>query len=123
MKVCKQCGLLLQDDTTICPVCNTKQDESENKSNTTSKQGIRKNTINLNHVLVEHPGWGILAVVFGILGGWLGLVFGIKGLSSYKYPTDPNHKQNVAFCKMGISIFIVEVIIEIIIFFYCLIKF
>ena len=123
MKVCKQCGLILLDDTTICPVCNAKQDESNTQSNTISKQGMCKNTNNLNHVLVEYPGLAILAVVFGLLGGWFGLLFGIIGLRSYKYPTDPYHKQNVAFCKMGIALFIVEVIIEIIILFCNLTKF
>ena len=43
---------------------------------------------------------GICAVVFGALGGWLGLIFSIIGLSTYKTP------ERRMMCKIGLGLFI-----------------
>ena len=49
---------------------------------------------------VEGKGVAVCALVFSILGGWLGLIFSIIGLSMYKQRTNRN------LCKAGLFIFI-----------------
>jgi len=62
MKYCEKCGSELMDEAVICPNCGcpTKENKKEGKA------------------------LGVCAIVFGVLGGWLGLVLGIIGLSIYK---------------------------------------
>ena len=48
---------------------------------------------------------GVLAIVFSILGGWLGLLFSIIGLCTYKEP------ENKSKCKIALGICIVWVVI------------
>ena len=52
---------------------------------------------------------GICALVFGILGGWLGLVLGIIGLATCK------EERNRKNCKIGIGFFLGWIVLWIII--------
>ena len=65
MAFCSKCGEEITDDADICISCGC----------ATSK--YTKN---------EGKTLGILAIIFGGLGGWFGLLFGIIGLSYYKKP-------------------------------------
>lgn len=80
---CKNCGKEIQEMVQYCPYC-----------------GISQNSANNAVTTQESKVWGILSLIFGILGGLLGLVFGIVGLCTYK------EKQNRLMCKIGIGIFI-----------------
>ena len=53
---------------------------------------------------------GVLAIVFGALGGWLGLVLSIVGLCTYQ---SPEHKNK---CKIGLGLFIGWVVLYAIIY-------
>ena len=79
---CKSCGREIAEGTQFCPYCGASQNSANNVATTQ-----------------ETKVWGILSLIFGILGGWLGLVFGIIGLCTYK------DKQNKLMCKVGIGIF------------------
>ena len=57
----------------------------------------------------ESGALGILAIIFGVLGGWLGLVLSIVGLCTYK---TPEHKTK---CKVGLGFFIGWVVLYFII--------
>ena len=88
---CKSCGREIAEGTQFCPYCGASQNSANNVATTQ-----------------ESKVWGILSLIFGILGGLLGLVFGIVGLCTYK------EKQNRLMCKIGIGIFLLWIIIPII---------
>lgn len=90
MKYCANCGNQIDDYVTICPFCGV-------QVMPVVQQAPETSTI------------GILAIVFGALGGWLGLLFGIIGLCTNK---EPNNRRN---CKIGIGLFCVWIVIDIII--------
>ena len=56
--------------------------------------------INPQSVKTESKAIGILAIVFSALGGWLGLLFSIIGLSTYQEP------ENRLLCKIALFIFL-----------------
>ncbi len=92
MKYCQNCGAKIEENIEYCPFCG---------------HPVREVVAQDNHS-DENTVYGILAIVFGALGGWLGLVFGIIGLSTYK---DPKNRKN---CKIGIGLFIAWVVLYII---------
>lgn len=49
----------------------------------------------------------LLALIFGLLGGWLGLLFGIIGLAKYK------EKSNRIMCIVGIVAWAIWLVIYI----------
>lgn len=89
MKYCQNCGAKINEDVVACPYCGHPVKEVVNEKE-------------------ESPIFSILAIVFGALGGWLGLLFGIIGLATYK---DPKYRKN---CKIGIGLFIGWVVLYII---------
>lgn len=107
MKYCTKCGYQLNDEATYCPNCgeNLGDNNSNNQQNNNPYNNYNSNA------QAASPIWGILALVFGILGGWLALVFGIIGLTQYKNPADPGYNSNRKMCKVGIGLFIAWVVI------------
>lgn len=93
MKYCQNCGAKLDENVDFCPFCG--HPTSDVVTEPVSKD--------------DSSVIGILAIVFGALGGWLGLVFGIIGLVMYK---EPKNRKN---CKIGIGLFIGWVVVAIII--------
>ncbi len=78
MKYCSNCGKEVDENAFVCVNCGYKlMDQKE-----------------------EGSALGILSIIFGALGGWLGLVFGIIGLCIYKT------KENKRNCKIGIGLFV-----------------
>ncbi len=61
---CRKCGKELLDEAVVCPGCGC-----ETGISNTSKQD-------------EATALGICAIIFSILGGWVGLVLSIVGYSS-----------------------------------------
>ncbi len=85
---CKNCGNQIGDSDAFCSKCG-----AANNAQTLSNQQ--------NEQKQENPVWGILAIVFGALGGsTLGLVFSIVGLCIYK---TPENKQK-AWIGLGLTI-------------------
>ncbi|HRX14446.1 MAG TPA: zinc ribbon domain-containing protein [Eubacteriales bacterium] len=62
MKYCEKCGSEIQDEAVVCPNCGC----------ATTK------------IIKEGKAIGICAIIFGALGGLIGLVLGIVGLNVYK---------------------------------------
>lgn len=91
MKYCSHCGQEVADEAKICPNCGSEMDKH-----------------NSGEEINESSTWGILSIVFGALGGWLGLVFGIIGLCTYK------KKENRTKCIIGMSLFAVWMVLLII---------
>lgn len=89
MRYCQNCGAKIDDSAVVCPACGCQ----------TRDLKVEKEETSL---------YGILAIVFGALGGWLGLVFGIIGLKTYKNETYRK------YCKIGIGLFVAWVVIAII---------
>lgn len=89
MKYCSKCGAELNDEAVICTKCGCSVGEVERKQESAS-------------------GLAIAALVFSILGGWIGLLLDIIGLCTLK------GEQDRKYCKIGLIISIVFVVIEII---------
>ncbi len=81
MKKCSHCGQEVADHLEVCPNCGSAMNQKD------SDEKKESGTL------------GILAIVFGALGGWLGLVLGIVGLCSYK------KKENKRNCIIGMCLF------------------
>lgn len=89
MKYCSKCGKELHDEAIVCPHCGCGA-ENVNKK--------------------ESKALGILSIIFGALGGWLGLILGIIGLCVCK---EQSNKRN---CIIGMCLFGAWILIYI--FFY-----
>lgn len=77
MKYCEKCGSEIHDDTVVCPNCG----------HATEK------------ITKEGKAIGICAIIFGALGGFIGLVLGIVGLNVYK------ERQNKINSAIGLGLF------------------
>lgn len=88
MKYCNRCGAPMEDGAYNCPACGVAQGAP---------------------VQAETSTLGVLAIVFSVFGGWLGLVLAIIGLCTYKL--EENRKK----CKIALGIVITEVILGIVI--------
>ncbi len=86
---CKKCGKEMNDNEKVCSNCGYSEENNSTEIN-------------------ETPTIGILSIVFGALGGWLGLVLAIVGLCTYK------KKENRTKCYIGMGLFIAWVILYII---------
>ncbi len=111
MKYCSDCGAEIQNDAKFCGVCGTKV-EADNQdpfatpqAQTTTQDPFATNNTqeahNTNYTTQqnnkqESKTYAILSLIFGALGGWLGLLFGILGLSQYK------NQSNRTMCILGI---------------------
>ena len=98
MKYCSKCGAELADDAVVCTKCgcaveNTAQQPQQQTTATPAKEG---------KVL------GILAIIFGALGGILGLILSIIGICTYKQPANRRN------CYIGLALFVVWVVIYIV---------
>lgn len=96
MKFCSKCGAEINDEAVVCPKCGCETELGrQNRLPQSSSSGAKV--------------CGILSVVFGALGGWLGLVFGIICLA-----IDKDKKYRILGI-VGISLFAVWIIIFIIV--------
>lgn len=87
---CQHCGSQINDNAVVCPNCGCQVKE-------------------LIMQPVERPVIGYLALIFGILGGWIGLLMGVIGLATYK---EPKNRKN---CKIGIGLFVAWIVVYVII--------
>ena len=94
MKYCSKCGRELLDEAVVCPGCGCMCEGSPLNTQAPTK---------------ENAVYAVLALVFGLLGGWLGLVFGIIGLKQYK------EQSNRSMCIVGIVAWVVWLIVQIVI--------
>jgi len=90
MKYCEKCGSEIIDDAVICTNCGcpTKENKKEGKA------------------------IGICAIIFGALGGLIGLVLGLVGLSVYK--ERPNRINSAIglglFCLWAVAWIVMKII-------------
>ena len=108
---CKNCGKEIDDNSTFCPYCGQQIAENADKI----YKGFNNQNNNYNNNKKESQVIGILAIVFSALGGWLGIIFAIIGLATYK------EKSNRNLCKIALGICAAWVILLIIIIFCALI--
>lgn len=98
MKYCSNCGAPIEDDAKFCPSCGAKCEGTDvYESSTPNKKSSDSCKV-----------FGILSIVFGALGGWLGVLFGIIGLCKDK------EKKYKTLYVIGISLFAVWFVILII---------
>ncbi len=104
---CKNCGKEIDDNSTFCPYCGQQINENTDYYYTGNN--------NNNNIKKESQVIGILAIIFSALGGWLGIIFAIIGLATYK------EKSNRNLCKIALGICAAWVILLIITIFCALI--
>ena len=95
MKYCSKCGKELLDEAVVCPGCGCMCSDAFNQQTQATQQ--KENVV-----------YAVLALVFGLLGGWLGLVFGIIGLKQYK------EQSNRTMCIVGIVAWVIWLIVQIV---------
>ena len=77
---------------------NSNNNQPTNTSTSTgSPVSVYSQTQVVANVKPEGKALGICAIIFSVLGGWLGLIFSIVGLCSYKEP------KNKTLCKIGLG--------------------
>lgn len=103
MKYCVRCGREADDNAEYCPSCGNRFDAGQPQSTSSNPDD-------------NSPAVAILAVVFGALGGWLGLVFAIIGMRTYTKGT-----RNYKMSKIGLILWIVWVIVAILLIVFFLI--
>lgn len=96
MKYCHNCGTAIEDTAIFCPSCGTTVGEP---------------------IPAETNTLGILAIIFSVCGGWIGIVLAIIGLTTYKI------EENKKFCKIALIISCVELAIAFVSFFIIVIAF
>lgn len=133
---CKCCGTELTSDLKYCPCCGANNDDYVEIIQQTQKpifnQPINRVPINnyqnnyqsnqqppiviynqapcqTQNYPTEGSGLAICALVFSILGGWLGLVLSIIGLCTYK------EEKNRSICWIGLAIILVQIFVIVII--------
>lgn len=89
MKYCKHCGGEINDEAVVCSHCGCQVEEIKQQ---------------------ESSGLSVAALIFSILGGWLGLVLDIVGLCTLK------EKKNRTRCKIGLGIVVAWIVLFVIIF-------
>ncbi len=98
---CKNCGKELLDNSAFCSNCGSPQSTIDRVDNNTVIQE-------------ETKLWWILSIVFAFLINWLGIVFGIIGLVTYK--NQENRKLSLVGLVISVVIFIISMIVYIFIF-------
>lgn len=104
---CQNCGKEINNDSKFCPNCGQQVNNSNVNNSYYSNVNYNNNGF-VSQPKEETPAIGILAIVFSVLGGWVGLVFSIIGLCIYK---EERNKRN---CKIGLGISIAAIVIWII---------
>lgn len=126
---CSCCGNEIREDERYCNHCGQNNEgyiESKSIENVETYQQQPNSTYtqpqslyqqnnnyqpNTNQTNQQESGTlGILAIIFSVLGGWLGLLLSIIGLCTYK---TPEHKTK---CKVGLGLCIGWFVIWLILF-------
>lgn len=94
------------------PVKNQTYDNqnSQNYNINSSQNSYQQTPVVVQQQDVEGSSIAICAVVFGALGGWLGLVLGIVGLCRYK------EKGNRVMCIIGILSWVIWLVVLLTVF-------
>ena len=103
---CKKCGKEISENSRFCPYCGEENEvlakKEEKQDDPAATYRAMYNDDNEYRPIQKAPAQQeskvipILSLIFGLLGGWLGLLFGIIGLTKCK------EKGNKAMCIIGI---------------------
>lgn len=100
-KQCPMCGSFMDSLARRCPKCGIPMDIRKVQE-AVSTPKVKKKTNNGPTV------WAYLALIFGLLGGVLGLIFGFIGLGK------DDSKENKLLCRIGIGLSIIWLIVYIV---------
>ena len=114
--ICEKCGKEILNFEKECPYCGHVMGTETNKEEApTEEQKVVTQTVEYQNIgetpytkpmTTESKVLGILAIVFSALGGCLGLILAIVGLSTYK------EEENRKLCKIAIVVFVVVFILS-----------
>lgn len=102
-KQCPFCASMMNVNCKYCPGCGSPMDIHEIQENSSRKS----DSTNPNDNIV----FGVLSLVFGALGGLLGLVFGFYGISNKK-----SGKNTKILCWIGITLFFLWIVALIVLY-------
>ncbi len=105
MKTCSNCGAQMDESLSYCPYCGRPLDNSFNQSQPYAQPPYQQHP---NYTPTEGKTVGILSIVFGAMGGMLGLILAIVGLCTYK---EASNRRN---CYIGLGLSLAWIVIGII---------
>ncbi len=111
MKYCSHCGYQLEEGAVFCPACGKRVAEGAQKQNVNTPKYVQTYPTPQQPVVIatESSGLSIAALIFAILGGWLGLILSIIGVCTSKV------KENKNRSKAALIISIIWIVIIVII--------
>ena len=113
---CKMCGSQIPDGADVCNVCGAvqkKQNSADNSTIVSESSPIRETTAEDIFAIVSVSA-SIAGLFFGFIMMIVGLVFGILGRKSQKYP---------GFAKGGIIVSIIGIVLRIVVIIVCVVLF
>lgn len=102
MKYCSKCGAEIKDEDRYCPNCG-----NDTGSVDTTYDVVENGK---SHADGGSDVFGILGLIFSILGGWLGLIFDIIALAS-----SGSSEKGKKYGKIGLIIFFAWIVLFILI--------
>ena len=84
MKFCSRCGTQLEDDDVFCPSCGEVCDTTMVNNANNNRNSSQNNRQTMSKREKETKTLGILSIIFGALGGVVGLILGIICVSRDK---------------------------------------
>jgi predicted amidophosphoribosyltransferase len=112
---CPKCGKEIPDNVTFCPYCGAKVNSADGTTSSSESYAdpkpiyVQPNVQPASDASSTYHVLSILALVFSILGGWIGLIFAIIGLANAK------NKEDRTLCWVSLGIFAAWVIAYIVI--------
>lgn len=94
-KHCIRCGAIIDERAVICPKCGCSQKR--------------------DYMVEKTSAVGIAAIIFSILGGWLGIVLALVGLLYYYKGDTAEDEKGRKNCKIAVGIFIAWIVLAILI--------
>ena len=95
-KFCVHCGAVIDKKAVVCPKCGCSQKRDYMQDKTSAV--------------------GIAAIIFAILGGWLGIALAVAGLLFYYKDDSPVDEKGRKNCKIAVGIFIGWIVLGVLIF-------
>ena len=112
MKYCTRCGNEIGETDTFCSICGAPVEKEDAVVTNNSYSNTTNNNQKVNYQSDSNNKiYATLCIIFGSLGGWLGLIFGIIGLMK-----DKERKYTIRYC-IGLGLWTCWMVLYILVLF------